>query len=49
MDELYLKLEGIDTKEAASKFLRREVWIKEEEIQTAYRRKIIPSVGLVTR
>ncbi len=29
-----LKLEGIDTKEAASKFLRREVWMKEEEMQT---------------
>ena len=24
-DELYLKLEGIDTKESATKFLRREV------------------------
>ena len=33
-DELYLKLEGIDTKEAATKFLRREVWLKEEEMQT---------------
>ncbi len=32
-DDLYLKLEGIDTKEAAAKFLRREVWIKEEEMQ----------------
>jgi 16S rRNA processing protein RimM len=32
-DELYLKLEGIDSREAASKFLRREVWMKEEEIQ----------------
>src|ERR1700730_17953280 len=31
-DELYLKLEGIDSKEAASKYLRREVWMKEEEI-----------------
>jgi 16S rRNA processing protein RimM len=33
-DELYLKLEGIDSKEAASKYMRREVWMKEEEIQT---------------
>jgi 16S rRNA processing protein RimM len=32
-DELYLKLEGIDSREAASKYLRREVWLKEEEIQ----------------
>jgi 16S rRNA processing protein RimM len=32
-DDLYLKLEGIDSKEAASKFIRREVWIKEEEVQ----------------
>jgi 16S rRNA processing protein RimM len=31
--ELYLKLEGIDSKEAGTKFLRREVWMKEEEIQ----------------
>jgi 16S rRNA processing protein RimM len=31
-DELYLKLEGIDSKEAASKYIRREVWMKEEEI-----------------
>ncbi len=28
-----LKLEGIDTKEAVSKFLRREVWMREEEVQ----------------
>jgi 16S rRNA processing protein RimM len=33
-DELYLKLEGIDSKEVATKFLRRDVWMKEEEIQT---------------
>ncbi len=33
-DELHLKLEGIDSKEAATKFLRREVWLNEEEIQT---------------
>ena len=32
-DELYLKLEGIDSREAATKYLRREVWMKEEEIQ----------------
>jgi 16S rRNA processing protein RimM len=32
-DELYLKLEGIDSKEATSKYIRREIWIKEEEIQ----------------
>jgi 16S rRNA processing protein RimM len=33
-DEFYLKLEGIDSKEAASKFIRHEVWMKEEEVQT---------------
>ncbi|HEX3766853.1 MAG TPA: 16S rRNA processing protein RimM [Puia sp.] len=33
-DELYLKLEGIDNKESATKFLRREVWLDEEEILT---------------
>lgn len=33
-DELYLKLEGIDSKESATKFLRREVWLDEEEIPT---------------
>jgi 16S rRNA processing protein RimM len=32
-DELYLKLEGIDSKESASKYIRREVWMKEEEVQ----------------
>jgi 16S rRNA processing protein RimM len=31
-DEFYLKLEGIDNKEAAAKYIRREVWLKEEEI-----------------
>jgi 16S rRNA processing protein RimM len=31
--ELYLKLEGVDTKEAATKFIRRDVWMKEEEVQ----------------
>jgi 16S rRNA processing protein RimM len=33
-DDLYIKLEGIDNKEAAAKFLRREVWIKEDEMQS---------------
>ena len=32
-DDLYLKLEGIDSKEAASKFIRREIWMKEEEVE----------------
>jgi len=32
-DELYLKLEGIDSREAATKLLRREIWLKEEEVQ----------------
>jgi len=33
-DEFYLKLEGIDSKEAATKFIRRQLWMKEEEVQT---------------
>jgi len=32
-DELYLKLEGIDNREAASGYLRRDLWLKEEEVQ----------------
>jgi 16S rRNA processing protein RimM len=32
-NELLVKLEGIDSKESATKFLRRDVWMKEEEIQ----------------
>ena len=32
--DFYLKLDGIDTKEIATKFIRRDVWLKEEEIQT---------------
>jgi 16S rRNA processing protein RimM len=32
-DEFYLKLEGIDNRETALKFIRRDVWLKEEEIQ----------------
>jgi 16S rRNA processing protein RimM len=31
-DELYMKLEGLDSREEASKFLRREVWMREEEL-----------------
>jgi 16S rRNA processing protein RimM len=31
-DELFMKLEGIDTKEAGTRFLRRDVWMKEEEM-----------------
>lgn len=37
-DELYLKLEGVDTKEAATKYIRRELWMKEEEVQTHTRK-----------
>jgi 16S rRNA processing protein RimM len=33
-DQLYLKLEGIDSKEAVSKYLRKEVWMREEEVQS---------------
>ena len=33
-DELYIKLEGIDSKEAVSKYLRKEVWMREEEVQS---------------
>ena len=32
-NELYLKLEGVDSREAAIKLIRKEVWLKEEEIQ----------------
>jgi 16S rRNA processing protein RimM len=32
-DELFLKLEEINSREAALKFIRREVWLKESEIQ----------------
>jgi 16S rRNA processing protein RimM len=31
-DEFYLKLEGIETREAGLKFLRRDLWMKEEEL-----------------
>jgi 16S rRNA processing protein RimM len=31
--EFYLKLEGIDSKESASKYIRRDIWLKEEEVQ----------------
>jgi len=33
-DDMYMKLEGIDSKESASKYMRREVWLREEEIQS---------------
>ena len=33
-DELYIKLEGIDSKEAVSKYLRKEIWMREEEVQS---------------
>jgi 16S rRNA processing protein RimM len=33
-DELYLKLEGIENKEAVSKYLRKEIWMREEEVQS---------------
>ena len=32
-DELYMKLEGINNREAVVKMIRKEVWLKEEEIQ----------------
>ena len=32
-EELLVKLEGIDNKETATKYLRREVWMKEEEMK----------------
>jgi 16S rRNA processing protein RimM len=31
-DELVVKLEGLDNKEEAVKYLRRDVWIREEEL-----------------
>ena len=32
-DELHLKLEGVNSREAAVKLIRKEVWLKEDEIQ----------------
>lgn len=32
-DEIYIKLEGIDSKEAAQKMLQKQVWLTEEEFQ----------------
>ncbi len=32
-DEVYTKLEGIDSKEAAAKLVRKEVWLTEEDFQ----------------
>jgi 16S rRNA processing protein RimM len=32
-EEIFLKLEGIDSREKALKYIRREVWLKESEIQ----------------
>jgi len=32
-EEFYLKLEGIDSREATSKYIRRDIWLKEEEVQ----------------
>jgi 16S rRNA processing protein RimM len=32
-DEIYLKLEGVDTKEAAGKLRQKEVWLTEEDFQ----------------
>ncbi len=44
--ELYIKLEGIDNKEAASGFLRHEVWMKQEDLNLhALKNKPIAWVG----
>ena len=32
-EEVYLKLEGVDTKEAAVKLRQKEVWLREEDFQ----------------
>jgi len=32
-EEFYLKLEGIDSRESALKYIRRDLWLKEEEVQ----------------
>jgi 16S rRNA processing protein RimM len=37
-NELLVKLEGIDSKEDASLYLRREVWLREEELDAHTRR-----------
>jgi len=45
-DELFIKLEGLDNKEEAAKFLRREVWLREEEFsQHAQKNNPIAWVG----
>ena len=38
-DELLVKLEGVETKESVTKFLRREVWIRESEVQLHTQKK----------
>lgn len=38
-DELYLKLEGINSRESALRFIRKEVWLKEEENPGTYPEK----------
>jgi 16S rRNA processing protein RimM len=44
--ELYLKLEGLDTKEAARKVVQKEVWLREEDfVQFAGRSAPISMVG----
>ena len=32
-DEIYMKLEDVDTKEAARPFVRKEIWLEESEFQ----------------
>src|SRR5688500_12936264 len=32
-DEIYVKLEDVDTKEAARPFVRKEIWLEESEFQ----------------
>ena len=33
-DELHVRLEGVNDREAVTRLIRKEVWMKEEEIQT---------------
>jgi len=33
-DEVYLKLDGVDTKEAAQKLLQKQVWLTDEQFQS---------------
>lgn len=43
-DEIYLKLDGVDTKEAAGKLRQKEVWLTEDDFQKYASRSAIVSL-----